>query len=62
MNLSFYDMTIDQVERDGYPTAEPVFKCDKCGKTIYEGNYYYAIGDETICEDCINDFREVAWL
>lgn len=39
---------------------KPVYQCDHCKKDIYDGEDYYAIGDEIICEGCISDFRRTA--
>jgi hypothetical protein len=29
--------------------------CDWCGKEIFHDERYYDMGDETVCEDCIDD-------
>lgn len=42
------------------PVAKPVFVCDSCDMEIFEGEYYYEIETNLICEDCINDYRHIA--
>ena len=42
------------------PEYDPVFKCDRCGCDIYEGEDCYLIEGERICSDCIDDFKRVA--
>lgn len=37
----------------GHTETRPVFLCSECGETIYEGDEYYDIFGEQICEDCI---------
>ena len=42
--------------------------CDKCGKPIYRGDYYFELPSDDIlcgthmkvCEDCINGYRKEA--
>lgn len=47
-----------------YPiTCEPeIFsKCDECNDPIYFGDYYYCIGLENYCENCMKDlFMRIA--
>lgn len=33
----------------------PKFLCDQCDKPIYEGDLYYEIDNEVICEECTKD-------
>lgn len=41
-----------QAELDKLP------KCEHCGEPI-QSDYYYEIGNECLCEDCLNDnFRK----
>jgi hypothetical protein len=35
-------------------------QCDWCWTRIYEGDAYYKIGDEVVCERCVEDARTVA--
>ena len=44
------------------PNAEekPVCTCAICGEVIYEGEEMYAIGDDTFCVNCIEDFKTYA--
>lgn len=46
------------------PYAEPtiVHHCTMCGAEIYEGDEYYDIGGDAICEDCIENARREAEL
>lgn len=39
----------------GYYEPEPVRfdTCSECGETIYEGDTYYLLCGNPICEDCI---------
>lgn len=30
--------------------------CDRCGGEIYEGEGYYCINGEVVCEDCLADY------
>lgn len=39
------------------PKAKIANKCDICGEDIYEGETYYEIFDENICENCIKECR-----
>ena len=41
------------------PPEDVVFAtCDHCGGEIYEGEEYYYIDGQYICEDCLSDFAE----
>ena len=33
----------------------PLILCDCCGCALYEGDYFYDINGERICEDCLID-------
>lgn len=33
--------------------------CDKCGSAIYCGETYYRINGQALCEECIEEYREV---
>lgn len=46
----------------GHPADEPkpMHTCNWCHEGIYEGERYYEINDEIICENCINDCRHIA--
>lgn len=38
-----------------------VFKpCSICGENILEGDSYYEVGAQDVCEQCINTFRRIA--
>lgn len=36
------------------------YVCYWCGEDILEGDYYYKIGEEKICCDCISDCKRIA--
>lgn len=38
----------------------PVYYCSCCNEPIYDGDYYYPIDGEKVCEYCIEDFKEKA--
>ncbi|MCI6464730.1 MAG: hypothetical protein MSA90_04600 [Faecalicatena sp.] len=29
--------------------------CSSCGRELYEGDYIYDVGNECICEECLNN-------
>ncbi|MBP5430801.1 hypothetical protein [Ruminococcus sp.] len=33
--------------------------CTNCGYGFYNGEAYYAIGDDELCEDCLNDCKRI---
>ena len=35
-------------------------KCAYCGDAIYYGDYYYEIGYDCVCEDCISEMKREA--
>jgi len=35
------------------PTA--VYVCKSCGAEIHEGEYYYVVGGEPYCDDCVSN-------
>lgn len=41
------------------PEYEPNLPCDHCGKGIYEGEEYYSINGENLCEDCVSEIYGV---
>jgi formylmethanofuran dehydrogenase subunit E len=44
-----------EIAPDYFPEPEPrkVFEvCDICGNEIFEGDYYYHINGDDVCEDC----------
>lgn len=53
---------IDQFDCDKYerPVAVEIFKCFNCSNSIYEGQYYWDLEQGTLCEECIDNMREVA--
>ena len=34
--------------------------CSMCGNEIYEDEYYYGVGGEIYCEECIDDCKHTA--
>ncbi len=59
----FTDNPIGDFERYDHDQEEhlenlPV--CDQCGEHIQD-DYMYVIGDYTLCEECLKDFREVVY-
>ena len=45
-----------------YTEEEPkeYCKCAYCGDAIYYGDYYYEIGYDCVCEDCISEMKREA--
>lgn len=39
-----------------------VFDCDWCGKGIEDGEDYFYINGERVCEDCVNDCKKEAYF
>lgn len=39
---------------------DPDFYCDMCGEPVYEGDVYFKIGNDRICECCIEGCKERA--
>ena len=39
------------------PEEKPAKLCTKCGGGIYNGEACYIIGDQELCEECINDCK-----
>ena len=56
-NIPDDPMRVAPPDEDDY--NDPVCKCDKCGKYLYEGDYIYDIlpGGDGICEECLDDYR-----
>lgn len=46
----------DEWALEGMPEAQPVMYCDCCGAELFCGDTYYAIMDENICEDCLDEY------
>ncbi|PRR86184.1 hypothetical protein [Clostridium luticellarii] len=42
------------------PIAKIFTTCDVCGESIFVGDSYYKIENLSICNDCINSFKEIA--
>lgn len=42
------------------PESKPVYFCDLCGDGIYDGEPYYHINDNIVCEACIDTNRYIA--
>ena len=42
------------------PDDVPSHACDGCGEEICEGDGYYEIGGESLCEGCIEKYRKIA--
>ena len=42
------------------PDPQPVFICSGCGKDILDGDDYWEILGEQLCESCIDDARRIA--
>ena len=42
------------------PMLEERYECHICGDSIYEGGYYWLICGNTICDGCIDSFRNIA--
>lgn len=39
---------------------EPVCSCDICGEDIFQGQLYYEIDSQNICEECIENGKRYA--
>lgn len=39
---------------------KPLMQCTICGEIIYEGDSYYVVEEQNVCECCINSFRRIA--
>lgn len=39
---------------------KPIMQCSICGELIYEGDSYYVVEEQNVCECCINSFRRIA--
>lgn len=37
-----------------------IYQCNECEEPIREGEYYYALGGECYCENCVERNRYVA--
>lgn len=37
-----------------------VYYCSDCGEPIYEGDDYYEIAGDIICEKCIDNYKHTA--
>lgn len=37
------------------PETKPVYKCEKCGCGIYDGEQYFDSPEGYICKDCMDD-------
>lgn len=42
-----------------YQNSDNYCLCTECGKPIYNGESYYEINGEKLCEDCMNDHRHL---
>ena len=42
--------------------AEPVCECDNCSEIIFEGDEFYLIGRNIMCEPCVMSCRRIAEL
>ncbi len=42
------------------PEAEAKYICECCGAGIYEGDSFYWIAGERVCESCVEQLREIA--
>jgi hypothetical protein len=55
---------IEALERTGepYPDKEHyyILYCSCCDEGIEENEYYYEIGGEIYCENCVKDSRHIA--
>ena len=64
MNGPEYD-PVDAIERAQaldyvYDEIHGVLHCTDCGEWIRAGEYYFEIGGEIICENCIKDYQKIA--
>ena len=39
---------------DYFPDEKPVYTCDICEEGIYEGEKYLDLGNQKVCERCID--------
>ncbi len=55
------DPRIRKVEITGYPEEyEPKMYCDWCEEALYEGDPYYEIKGEIICDICMDSIKQYA--
>lgn len=40
---------------DDFEQEEPDVECTCCGCKLDDGDYFYCISGEILCEDCLND-------
>lgn len=52
------DYRVENCLRYGYSKKETEsgFRCECCGRAIYEGEDYYDFMDDIICSDCEYDY------
>lgn len=58
-------MTMERLSKyswDPYdtPEPEPVMICSECGEGIYEGEPFWRINGDCICEKCMDDKKDFA--
>lgn len=41
--------------------AKEVYTCEWCGGEICDGEDYYDVGGDKVCEECINECRKTAY-
>lgn len=41
-----------------YPEIEPYCQCDMCGEPIYDGEDYWDINGDIVCEDCLLEYMQ----
>lgn len=47
-------------ENEGESNDDYVFICEDCQCKIFEGDYYYEIGNAIVCEYCIENYKQKA--
>lgn len=40
-----------------FDDAKPYERCEECGRTIYEGEWFHVVLGAPICEDCIDNTK-----
>lgn len=55
-----FEHALDDYLTDVPDEPRSMYECDLCGCEIFEGDEYYEIGDEILCEKCVDDCKKIA--
>lgn len=42
------------------PQAKKIYTCSCCGYGIYNGDAYWNLSGQIVCEECINNLKQIA--